>query len=348
MSSRNRNAIIITFLALSVLGVVFNRPEPSSLNPVCLIQSREQLKTRQLQTSFDNMKNQFTPGYKFRNLGDDGELRIDCRAGKIFKTQTKTNLAVNGNAFFCLAGDHGRKIYTRDGRFQFFEGTLRHRDDRAVLGYPLDSLGNICGEEAPIELSVDPENKLYCGQYTDFKIDNAGTLYGVMSLVDPVTGQQVVSSTPLFAVLLVGFEAPGHLNPLDATLFEATQACGEPFFGVAGQRELGEIKAGCLELSNVDYMEEGLRIGQIKQEKENLNQGTLYIRAKFNSETFRILSSKNVAVNHGEGLTSLEGHSRQHLFLALNSALEAAEDPREQDLLLRAMETLEPRLVQTR
>ena len=54
------------------------------------------------------------------------------------------------------------------------------------------------------------------------------------------------------------------------------------------------------------------------------------------------------AVNYGEGLTCLEGVSRQHLFLALNSAVETTPESEELALLLKAMETLEPRFVQAR
>ena len=155
MISRNRNTIIISLLWLSLLGVLFSRPESSAVDPICLVQSRQELKTRQLQDSFDNMKNQFTPGYRGRILGEDGELRIDCRQGKLFKTQTRTNLAINGIGFFCLASQDGRRSYTRDGRFDFKEGTLRCSYGQAVLAYPLDSQGNICGSEVPVTLPLD-------------------------------------------------------------------------------------------------------------------------------------------------------------------------------------------------
>ena len=348
MISRNRNTIIISLLWLSLLGVFFSRPESSALDPICLVQSRQELKTRQLQNSFDNMKNQFTPGYKGRILGEDGELRIDCRQGKIFKTQTRTNLAISGDAFFCLESQDGRRSYTRDGRFEFEEGTLRCPYGQAVLAYPLDSQGNICGNETPLRLSMDPTTKLYCGKYTNFKIDDAGTLYGETILVDPVTGVRYESVTPLFRFQLASFEAAPHLFPVDTTIFEETALSGEPFLGVAGQKNLGGVQAGSLELSNVDYMEQGAQIGKVKHEIADLQEGTLFLRTKLDSDSLRILTSKGVAVNYGEGLTYLEGVSKNHLFLALNSAVDANPESEVRDSLLRAMETLEPRFVQTR
>ena len=347
MISRNRNTIIISLLWLSLLGALFNRPEPATIDPICLVQSRKELKTRQLQTSFENMKNQFTPGYRGRILGENGVARIDCRRGKIFRVQTRTNLAINGNGFFCLSGSEGKKLYTRDGRFDFQEGTLRSLFGQAVIGYPLDSKGNICGEETPVKLWMDPVHKLYCGKYTNFKIDEAGTLYGETSLADPTTGQRLESYTPLFRFQLAGFEAPAHLLPVGTTIFEETDLSGVPFLGVAGQEDLGEVKAGSLELSNVDYMEQSARIGKIKLEITDLEEGTLFLRTQLDSESLRILTSKGVAVNYGEGLTCLEDVSKKHLFLALNSAVEAEPDSEVRELLLRAMETLEPRFVRS-
>lgn len=346
MISRNRNTIIISLLWLSLLGLLFGRPESSVVDPICLVQSRQELKTRQLQTSFDNMKNQFTPGYKGRILGDDGELRIECRQGKIFKTMSKTNMAVNGNAFFCLTGPDEEKLYTRDGRFELQEGTLRHIEGQAVLGYPLDSQANICGEESPIKLWMDPGTKLFYGKYVDFQIDEAGKIYGIDRQTDPVTGQTFESASPLWVVLLAGFKDSSHLSPYETTFFKTSALSGEPFLGLAGEIDLGEIKAGSLELSNVDYSEEGLRVDKIRHEITSLAEGTLFLRAQLDSESLRVLTSKGVAVNYGEGLTCLEGESKKHLFLALNSAVEAQSESEVRELLLQAMETLEPRFVQ--
>ena len=217
-----------------------------------------------------------------------------------------------------------------------------------LLGHPLDSKGNISREETPIELSMDPSTKLYGGKYSDFRLDEAGTLYGVQRITDPVTGQSVHATTPLFAVPLAGFEAPSHLSPVDATVLEATDACGQLRVGLAGQLDLGRIVPGSLELSNVDYSEEGARISKVEHELKSLEEGTLFIRTKFSDQCLTVLNTRGVVVKHVEGLTSLEGRSRRHLFLSLNSAAEATSDSEEREVLLKAMEALEPRLVRVR
>ena len=230
-----------------------------------------------LQSRFDNMKNQFTPGYKAEvvefneimssKMGGGAKVKstsISFDQGKIFKTQTKTNMALNGRGFFVVS-DGNQKHYTRDGRFEFKEGSLKDHFGKSVVGFPLDTQGNISGQEGPVAMTMDPNTKLYAGKYTDFKIDDSGKVYGIATLSDPTTGQRIETTTPLYQVAVASFANASSLERTGTTSFQESEESGDPMLGVAGQGALGAIKAGSLELSNVDYMREGAAIGMTKQ-----------------------------------------------------------------------------------
>lgn len=234
----------------------------------------------QLQSRFDNMKNQFTPGYKaevveFNEImssttgggAKERKASISFDQGKIFKTQTASNLAINGRGFFVVS-DGTQKHYTRDGRFTFQDGQLKDSFGKTVVGFPLDSQGNISGGETPMALAMDPQSKLYGGKYTGFHFDETGKVYGEAMLTDPTTGQQIKTTTPLFQVAVASFANASGLERSGTTSFAESEDSGKAVMGVAGQGALGSIAPGSLELSNVDFMQEGAAIGMTKQNFE--------------------------------------------------------------------------------
>lgn len=231
----------------------------------------------QLKSYFENMKNQFTPGYKAETLqfndimsstmGGSAKKKsagIVFTQGEIFKTQKTTDLAINGQGFFVI-NDGTKDNYTRDGRFSFKDGALKTEDNRSVMGFPVDSQGNICGDKSKIELSMDPKNNLYGGKYTGFHFDETGKVYGESKMTDPVTGQEVVTNTPLYQVSVASFANASSLHKTGTTSFEETEDSGKAVVGVAGQGALGQVCPGSLELANVDFMQQGAAIGMAKQ-----------------------------------------------------------------------------------
>lgn len=234
-----------------------------------------------LKSYFENMKNQFTPGYKTETVqfndimsstmhGHGAKKKttgILFTQGEIFKTQQPTNLAINGQGFF-MVSDGFKTHYTRDGRFTFQDGQMKGSDGKALLGYPVDAQGNISGDAGPISLTMDPKTKLYGGKYTGFHFDETGKLYGEATITDPVTGQNVTSTTPLFQVSVASFANASSLKKTGNTTFEPSEDSGEPVVGVAGQGALGSVCPGSLELANVDFMQQGAAIGMAKQNFE--------------------------------------------------------------------------------
>lgn len=227
----------------------------------------------------ENMRNQFTPGYKCESVqfndvmnstmkgAKKKDTQILFTQGEIFKTQTSTNLAINGQGFFML-NDGFKDHYSRDGRFAFQDGTLKSNDGKAVKGFPLDSQGNISGEAGPINLSLDPNTNLYGGKYTNYHFDETGKLYGESTQVDPVTGQSTTMKTPLAQVGMASFANPSSLKRTGTTSFESSENSGQAVVGVAGQGALGSVAPGSLELSNVDFAQQGFAMAMMKQTYE--------------------------------------------------------------------------------
>lgn len=233
-----------------------------------------------LKSRFENIKNQFTPGYKAESVQFNDIMssalqggakvkksNIAFTQGEIFKTQTSTNLAINGQGFF-VVNDGFQNHYTRDGRFTWQEGSLKDAQGKGVVGFPLDANGNISGDSKPIELTMDPQTKLYAGKYTGFRFDETGKLYGESTITDPTTGQQITTTTPIYQVAVASFANASGLERSGTTSFAESEDSGGAVIGVAGQGALGAIVPSSLELSNVDFMQEGAAIGMAKQNFE--------------------------------------------------------------------------------
>lgn len=236
--------------------------------------------TQSMSCYAENMRNQFTPGYKCESINFNDVMNSSLRGGKakstqilftqgeIFKTQTPTNLAINGQGFFML-NDGFKNHYTRDGRFTFQDGQLKSSDGKAVMGFPVDSQGNIAGEAAPINLSLDPNTNLYGGKYTSYSFDETGKLYGESTQTDPVTGQSSTSKTPIAQVAMASFANASSLKRSGTTSFEESENSGKAVTGVAGQGALGAVAPGSLELSNVDFAQQGFAMSMMKQTYES-------------------------------------------------------------------------------
>ena len=137
-----------------------------------------------------------------------------------------------------------------------------------VQGFPVDSQGNISGEAGPINLSLDPNTNLYGGKYTNYSFDETGKLYGESTQTDPVTGQTSSSKTPIAQVAMASFANASSLKRTGTTSFEGSENSGKAVVGVAGQGALGSVHPGSLELSNVDFAQQGFAMVMTKQTYE--------------------------------------------------------------------------------
>ena len=234
-----------------------------------------------LNSRFSNLQNQFTPGYKSETMnfqdmvsgmGGRGakvsNTSIDFSQGAITKTSKPTDLALNGNGFF-MVHDGNKTHYTRDGRFSIGnDGHLVNPEGLKVMGYQMDSQGNIASEQQPINLAFDPQTKLYGGKYSSFHFDRSGKMYGVQKTINPLTNKVVERTVPLYQVAIGSFANPSALKKTGATTFGATENSGQPVVGTAGQGALGYVEPGSLEMANVDFAREAAAIGMAKQNYE--------------------------------------------------------------------------------
>lgn len=122
----------------------------------------------------DNIANAGTTGYKgsraeFQDMlstslkGIDGGDQIGSGAkmahvrgkftqGSVSRTETITDLALNGNGFFTIEAPFGRG-YTRDGSFNFDkEGNMVNGDGHKVMGFGADEKGQITNKVGAIKL----------------------------------------------------------------------------------------------------------------------------------------------------------------------------------------------------
>lgn len=212
---------------------------------------------------FDDLKNQYTPGYRSSaplwRMENQQEIIVTAQ-GEIFKTQSPTNVAINGSGFLVARQQNGDYIFTRDGRLNFQEGSLCYQQHK-VLGYDLKKGDSSLVE---IKLELDPITKLYGGLFTGYHFDQEGTLHGEKTSCDPVTGQTITTNLPLYQLALAAFEAPHKLLRKDGTGFIPSAHSGAPIIGKAHQGIIGEICPGSLEMSNVDFMETGLALNALK------------------------------------------------------------------------------------
>lgn len=249
-------------LALGFMALL--KPTPLDLRGP-LLEIRDDYK-RALGNAEQNMRNQFTPGFKKRSQWG-GPANLVWTQGEIFKTQTPTNLAINGQGCFGVRAE-GRSAYTRDGRFSFRDGILQSQDGWQLQGMALDRQGNITAEPGPIKLALEPNTNLYGGRFTGFHFDETGKMFGEQTSTDPVTGQANTSLEPLYQVVLYQFPNPAGLENVlcpGQNFWSETSLSGKPLAGIAGQGALGGVCPASLELSNVDFMSEGISMNWVGQ-----------------------------------------------------------------------------------
>ena len=236
---------------------------------------------QKLNTHFSNLQNQFTPGYKAHTIqftdvmgrtmgGKAAKVRsggIIFSQGAIARTNNPTDLAVNGNGLFTLYD--GRRVqYSRDGRFRWQNGALTHPTGMQLMGFPLDSQGNIAGRMGPVQMSMDPNSAMFGGRYMNDRFDASGKLYGESTVIDPLTKQAVTTSTPLYQIALTTFANPSGLAITSNTTYEVSKSSGPAVVGVAGQGAIGQIAPQSLEMSNVDFAQQAAAIGMTRQNYE--------------------------------------------------------------------------------
>jgi flagellar basal-body rod protein FlgG len=182
-----------------------------------------------------NLANANSVGYKrnratFADLLDRAGARLQTTArmfdaGKLQATQRDLDLAVEGDGFLRVLLPDQSVAFTRAGNLSLGpDGQLSTAD-----GYLLDP-----------PLVVPPG-------YSKLTIDSSGLVQGLYPDSD--------EPQALGQIELTTFQNPAGLQTAGGTLFRATDAAGERRDGLPGP-ELGTIRQGHLEQSNVDPLRE--------------------------------------------------------------------------------------------
>jgi flagellar basal-body rod protein FlgG len=158
--------------------------------------------------------------------------------GSLQLTDQPLDMAVNGRGFFQIQMPDGTLSYTRDGTFNInAEGTVVN-----VNGYALEPQINV--PELTNQLTISSDGIVQA------------TLFG-----DP-TPQE------LGQIDLVDFINPAGLQASGGNLFKETAASGAPNVGVAANDGFGSIEQGALENSNVEVVEELVKMITVQRAYE--------------------------------------------------------------------------------
>lgn len=156
--------------------------------------------------------------------------------GNIQNTDKDTDYAIEGKGFFTVMGLDGETYYTRNGAFTWAisEGGVMLANSE---GLPiLDINGN------PIEFDTEEYD------VSAITIDS----YGNVCYPDETGNAQNLD----IQVALVQFANPSGLDKQGSTLYKVTDASGEPVYETDGVLERSILKQKCLEMSNVQVVDE--------------------------------------------------------------------------------------------
>ncbi len=158
--------------------------------------------------------------------------------GSLQLTDQPLDMAVNGRGFFQIQMPDGTTSYTRDGTFHInAEGTVVN-----VNGYVLQPQIDI--PELTNQLTISKDGIVQA------------TLFG-----DP-TPQE------LGQLDLVDFINPAGLESTGGNLYKETAASGAPNVGIAANDGFGTIEQGALENSNVEVVEELVKMITVQRAYE--------------------------------------------------------------------------------
>lgn len=191
-----------------------------------------------------NLVNQFTPGFRasLPLLGMEGGRPVLSGArGQIFRTQTATNLACDGPAFL-LVGSPERPVLTRDGRFVLSQGRLRDFYGREPLGY------------RPAGRALAPMPTL---KDSSVEIDGLGRVFAL--------GRGTDARRHVGTLALAEVPHPEYLARFGVTGLVPTFRSGEARPGTVETLGTTMLLPGSLELSNVDFYQQGLMLSALRE-----------------------------------------------------------------------------------
>ncbi|OIN87283.1 MAG: flagellar basal-body rod protein FlgG [Alphaproteobacteria bacterium CG1_02_46_17] len=146
--------------------------------------------------------------------------------GTLQITDNDLDLAINGRGFFQIELPNGDTAYTRAGAFQL------NQDGEVVNSDGYRVLPGITAPTDTIYLEVNTEGEVLAKLPQQTAMQNLGQIE------------------------LANFVNPAGLEATGDTMFLETEASGQPIVGTPGSDNIGNIRQGMLEQSNVDSVKE--------------------------------------------------------------------------------------------
>lgn len=158
------------------------------------------------------------------------DIRKDFNQGQIQVTNRPLDCAIQGNGFFQIKLSDGTNAYTRAGNFQ-----------KNTEGYLVDPNGNMVSPAIKIpdtatSVIIDSQGLVYVNENNDTQVKEVGQL------------------------TLASFENPAGLQSIGQNLYVETAASGEANIGAPGKGVLGSIAQNSLEFSNVNVVDELMKM----------------------------------------------------------------------------------------
>jgi flagellar hook protein FlgE len=181
--------------------------------------------------------------------------------------------AHNINVYFVKTGENKWHVHTLDGNAKPVEaGTMEFgsngnlinvdgktgesnmsiqmtNEDGAANGQKLNLsfAGSMQQKVSSDSVSKVTQDGYAAGEYTNFQINNNGTVVGIYS------NQQ---TQILGKIAMANFNNPEGLSSQGDNLWQESVASGQPRLGLSGRGGLGKLTSGALEASNVDLSQE--------------------------------------------------------------------------------------------
>ncbi len=155
----------------------------------------------------------------------------DFSQGTVVSTNNPLDLMIEGDGFFQLRLPDGDMAYTRDGSFKM-DG---ERNIVTALGYRLEPSLQVPADAVEVSIARDGT----------VSVRLAGNSAGVQDI-----GR----------LELVRFPNPAGLIAKGSNMFLESPASGVPMLGTPGRDGLGEVASGFLEMSNVETVDELVRM----------------------------------------------------------------------------------------
>jgi len=146
-----------------------------------------------------------------------------AQQGAEFATSSATDLAINGNGFFCVttnADKAGQMLFTRAGSFApDAKGDLRNSAGLYLLGYPLGSNGAPTNTTlGPISLSdLGGKGQATTTMSLDANLDASADINTDYDISDPTKTMYSHNITPDFQTTLNVYDSQGGVQPLQVS-----------------------------------------------------------------------------------------------------------------------------------